>query len=171
MYLGRSSFHKRDVLSDTDVLSPLNDTSYGGSARMTASMRKTLSNSIASGDGRNSNTMGNTYVPEDEPRAKVYRPPDYPSALFSRDSAYDDGGLEGSGTNGSFDAPLSSILPLHGAIDSSTLVDYYDAFLLNSPENHRSYPQVSIDTSATSTSASEMFPSHPSMTTDTSTLG
>lgn len=166
MYLGRSSFQKRDVLLDVDTLSPLahGDTSYGGSGRMTASMRKTLSNSMGTtGAGH----TGNNSVISGEERSTVYRPPDYPSALFSRDSAYqyDEEGVDGSGTNGSFDAPLN-MLPMGGGADSSTLVDYYDAFLLNSPPIQQ--PKYSVDTSASGDTSS--YPSRPSIVTDT-TLG
>ena len=163
MYLGRSSFQKRDVLLDIDTLSPLNlDTSYGGSGRLTISQRKTLSDSI--GTGGKSPGGGNHEDREERPT--VYRPPDYPSALFSRDSAYqyDDDCMDGSGSNVSFDAPLSSMLPMNGNADQSTLVDYYDAFLLNSPNPaHHNHP--SVDTAGTTISSG--YPSHPSLTTDT----
>lgn len=161
MYLGRSSFHKRDVHMDADVLSPLaGDASYAGSAsHMTVSIRKTLSDSIGTSAGP---AGAKSTMSTEEPRTTVYRPPDYPSALFSRDSAYqyDDGDLEDS-TNDSFDAPL---LPVSVGADNSTLVDYYDAFLQNSPNpSHHPISLVSGDTTRTTTSG---FPSHPSFTTE-----
>lgn len=143
---------------------------------MTGSLRKTLTNSLGT-IGGGGTPGGNTSVNSgEEARTNVYRPPDYPSALFSRDSAYqyDDECLDGSGTNGSFDAPLSSMLPMSGAVDSSTLVDYYDAFLLNYPDQERPpFHNHSIDTSMTTTSGGDSanYPSHPSVTTDTSTMG
>jgi hypothetical protein len=143
------------VLLEVDTLSPLAmEASHGGSGRLTASMRKTLSDSAGTGTG------GKSPGGDSEERPTVYRPPDYPSALFSRDSAYqyDDEGIDGSGSNVSFDTPLS-LLPMNGAGDQSTLVDYYDAFLLNSPN-----PPLSVDTGTTT---SGYRSGQPSITTDT----
>ena len=165
MYLGRSNFgQKRDpLLGAQDPGSPNGRDTHGGlsyaargSLPYNASFRKSLGSQGPVG-------AGGTMISEDVDgtRPTVYRPPDYPSALFSRDSAYGDeydAFVENnkSDSQGSFDelfptnAAGAALAGIHRdvlAAGHSSIADYYGVYLLGSPGDDRSNRDTSTEES------------------------